>query len=621
MGTTHIGRNHWLSARERLLIRSAYLARVALNSEELRAVAEKESLEYAAEYDVTKDKGFLIWATSLVFRLQEEDAFQAATIGGKNDIGLDFGFIDRPDQKIILAQGKFTESIGRPDIRSIATLPSLLEDPRELRQREANEKVLDFARDYRAAKRDGFSTTLYLVHLGELTPAIRGELGVIVDVDSRRLIEAHESSMEVSFAPPPAYIDLDIERNMFFRLEDRPNHARCFVTRVPLTELNKIYRTHREGLLDRNIRLHAGRTTPANKGMGNTLARDKEPENFFYYNNGLCILCAKIDKPQDTLTGVRIRLHEPQIVNGGQTYHTVGTLDEDLLDAGFVLARIISPPGGASEAFVQNVIRFNNTQTPVTSRDFHANDPIQKRLVDKFSKFETPWFYERKLGLWEALPDKERARFRRDAGRARSHFRIIDSEKLAQCRLAWEGRPAIAKTQTRLIFEEDRAANGLYLDVFGDGCDSDDSIKELLLCYKLNEMLVAQRKKWAAEKREAQEQNDKEKLRRLEELGFIPFFNFFALASMRHIHQTYYPATRIELLLETHNFQKLYEFIISVFKIQLKADQRAAETAGRTLDVANWFKSDKNFDNVIKPGCDAMHDMLPDSLVGGPHPA
>jgi hypothetical protein len=576
------------------------------------ASVEQQVESISSTYAVTTDKGFLIWACSRILGIDEEDAYGAAQVGGANDLGLDFGLVsDDGSGQIILAQGKYTDGVERETIRSLLALPEILTDPKALRDRKANREVLSFGRAYRAAVKAGLTPRLLIIHFGTLAAPTKGELkGVVEDYGRDRLKAIYEDRSPVTFGQIPDRIDLVIEKETFFRLEDRPGKPRCFVAKVPLTEIQRLFVRYRAGLLDRNVRLHVGSRTAANKGMSKTLRDPKERENFFYYNNGLCILAERIDKPQPSGENVVIGLHRPQIVNGGQTYYTVGQLDEDDLQGADVLARIICPPAQDPDQFTDDVIRFNNTQTPVTSRDFHSNDPIQKSLFEKFAHFNPPWFYERKEGLWESLDSKFQARFRRIAGKARSCFRIIDSELMGQCRLAWEGEPATPKTGKRKIFEEDTSQGGLYAKVFPAGLDSDASIRETLVAYRLNEEIVREREKWAEAKKTATVEGDDGVLALLERDAFVPFFNFFALASMEYVMTKFFPGKDKAVLLQSVPFSTMYDFVVTVFRVRVQAALQAETTANRPFNLGGWFKSNPNFDTAICQTIDSMIQVL-----------
>jgi len=72
------------------------------------------------------------------------------------------------------------------------------------------------------------------------------------------------------------------------------------VCKLPLRELHRLWVEYDRGLLNDNIRLPAGTETPANKGMYETLCKEGPSEaiSFFYYNNGITILCDKRHKPR-----------------------------------------------------------------------------------------------------------------------------------------------------------------------------------------------------------------------------------------------------------------------------------------------------------------------------------
>lgn len=574
-------------------------------------VIERQVMETATQFGVTKDRAFLIWAGSRVLGIDDEDAYSAALVGGANDLGLDFGWIGDSEQQVVLAQGKYTDAVDRATIRSLIALPEILMDPKATRERSANRQVLNFGRAFRAAVRSGGKVRLILFHLGELAQPTKSELqGKVEDFGSGRLQEVFEDKSPITFGQTPDRVDLAIENDSFFRLDDRPGRARCYVAKVPLTELHKLFVRYRAGLLDRNVRLHVGAQTAANKGMSTTLKDETQRANFFFYNNGLCILSERIEKPLRSGQNSIIGLHRPQIVNGGQTYYTVGQLDEDQLEGAAVLARIICPSVEKKEEFIDNVIRFNNTQTPVTSRDFHSNDLIQRNLFDKFSHLNPPWFYERKEGLWESLDAKFQSRFRRTSGRARSCFRIIDNELFAQCKLAWQGEPAIAKTQKKRIFDDDASQGGIYSRVFPPGCDSDEEVGIALVAYRLNEVLGAERAEWAKKKREAAESGDTDKLEKLERDGFVPFLNFFALASIKYVMDKYVKDRDPSVLLSPTPFKIVYDFILMVFHVRIQVAQQAAVESNRAFSLSNWFKSNDNFKTAICQTIDSMAHVL-----------
>ena len=106
------------------------------------------------------------------------------------------------------------------------------------------------------------------------------------------------------------------------------------------------------------------------------------PELFWYFNNGLTILCQSMTQKAlgagGRETGVFV-LSDVSVVNGAQTAGVISKADRSKLAGVYVQARFISlencPPN-----FSIDVTRATNTQNRVESKDFAALDPSQERL-------------------------------------------------------------------------------------------------------------------------------------------------------------------------------------------------------------------------------------------------
>jgi hypothetical protein len=580
---------------------------------EARLRAEVDAL--ADENDLTLDKAFVAWAGERILDISTEDAVDAATFGGANDLGLDFGYIDEDSETIVLAQGKYSENVSRDAIRGLRGLPGILDDPAEVRRRKPNEEVADFARRFKARRKRGFKVRLLLLHLGKLGQPTAGEIADDLEdwgIDEIREASDRRSALEIP--KPPTYIRLRVDRKLCFKLEDRPGKPRCWIVGVPLEEVNRLYHEHGTGLLARNVRLFAGKRTPANSAMADTLSSDAERSNFFYYNNGLCIVVSRIDKETYDNGRSLIGLHDPQIVNGGQTYFTVGHAEDDRLKGASVLARIICPPSEEKgEQFTDTVIRSTNTQTPVDSRDFHANDARQKSLTDKFSRLTPSWFYEPKVGLWETYEAKGKARFKIASPKSKLKFRVINNEELARCLLAWNGNPALPKTKSKRIFET--GEDGLYNQIFPENCANDEFVHNALVAFELNIMILAEKSKWMEARRRARAEGNAEGLRELEQDGFVAFFNYFCLASMKYISDKYYPGRDYEFLTGEKQFEQTFDFLRRTYRFVIDNARKRDQASGRIFSLHNWFKQDSSFTDEV---CAAIDNNMAFSKIGLP---
>ena len=141
------------------------------------------------------------------------------------------------------------------------------------------------------------------------------------------------------------------------------------------------------------------------------------PINFFYYNNGIKVLCKKITKKAaystDRNTGLFV-LEGVSLVNGAQTAGTIGAVyaeSPELLASACVHIQMIDL-GEASEEQAVQITKFSNTQNKIEGKDFASLDPNQERLRMELSfggiqylykagaKVDTP---ERQISLDEAI--------------------------------------------------------------------------------------------------------------------------------------------------------------------------------------------------------------------------
>ena len=92
-------------------------------------------------------------------------------------------------------------------------------------------------------------------------------------------------------------------------------------------------------------------------------------------------------------------------------------------------------PDQRENPIADKISETTNSQTPVTTRDLHANDRIQRKLEDEFRSLG--YFYQRKANQYEEEPASQR----------------LNNELLAQLYLAYYmDMPSEAKNNKSLIF-------------------------------------------------------------------------------------------------------------------------------------------------------------------------
>jgi len=155
----------------------------------------------------------------------------------------------------------------------------------------------------------------------------------------------------------------------------RSGVADCYMFTVAASLLADLYEKHKEGLLQRNIRVDQ-RDTATNRSIEATCT-GSDSMNFLHFNNGVTFLCetAAYDAFQRTLT-----LEKAQVVNGGQTIRALhraslkGFLKADVI----VPARAITSSG--DKDFANNVAVNQNNQNQVGAGFLRSNDQFVVQL-------------------------------------------------------------------------------------------------------------------------------------------------------------------------------------------------------------------------------------------------
>jgi hypothetical protein len=135
-------------------------------------------------------------------------------------------------------------------------------------------------------------------------------------------------------------------------------------------------------LTSKNLRQFRG-LTEVNEAIAKTLTVSSE--KFWYFNNGITILCESLRKKplggNNNETGT-FECQGASVVNGAQTVGTIVDVSKTngaALQHARVLVRLVSLEN-CPEGFADDITRAANTQNRIEKRDFAALDPNQKRL-------------------------------------------------------------------------------------------------------------------------------------------------------------------------------------------------------------------------------------------------
>lgn len=156
---------------------------------------------------------------------------------------------------------------------------------------------------------------------------------------------------------------------------------------VSVAEIAKWYGEHSDRLFEQNVRNSLG-PTRINAGIKETLR--SEPENFWYFNNGITVICTGIEpywpgrrKPDEP---VELKLHGVSVVNGAQTVtsiHEAMTQFADRAEDADVTVRVFSLDEQGLR-YAKRITETTNTQNDVSAQDFVALDPTQSDIREDF---------------------------------------------------------------------------------------------------------------------------------------------------------------------------------------------------------------------------------------------
>ena len=174
--------------------------------------------------------------------------------------------------------------------------------------------------------------------------------------------------------------------NPWYLYENEEKH-RSFITTINASQIHPLYLEKREALFNLNIRNFIGDTS-TNKGILKTV--EKEPANFFFYNNGISAIASKVKADQETGW---LDCKNFSIINGAQTFRSIsrayaklsGKSKNDVKNLS-VMLRLTETDIFTQTDFIERITQYNNTQNAVKISDFRSNDGVQTALAEYFSK-------------------------------------------------------------------------------------------------------------------------------------------------------------------------------------------------------------------------------------------
>lgn len=397
-------------------------------------------------------KAFLLLGVASYLDIEISEAEQYVTDGSK-DGGFDAAYIvDGSDMQlnVILFQSKYTRDLTKDSNfpsnaieKSINTINSVFDPSNKIELNARSRAVVD---EIRSLILDGKIPYVTFVMLNNGLKWTEEGNGYILNAfgTQEQVKFVHFNHTDII-----KYINRTNDINTQISLcgksiQEDFNYKRVIIGKVAASEIHGLMKKYGDSLLEKNIRRYLGKNS-VNTEIINTLTDENMNQNFFFYNNGITLICNKFSYNALQHDNWIVRLEGLQIINGGQTCKTIFNTIEENPDINYsnvyVLTRIYEVSD--EENIVQDITYATNSQNPVDFKDLKSND--EKQVLLELGAKQLGYVYKRK----------------RDNS---SNVNTIPATVAAEAVLSvWKNKPHIARYRKNDLF--DSYYNAIFADI------------------------------------------------------------------------------------------------------------------------------------------------------------
>src|SRR5579862_733873 len=338
----------------------------------------------------------------------------AAVTDGEHDGGLDAIAIDSVGPRLLLVQSKWSDdgtgSASMNDMlkfregidRLIKSDWSYFSQPIQSRSSEIEEVIMDA------------SVRIELVFAHSGSGALADEVSSVMDPliddlneleDIAQFVYAGQSDLHTMLSAGIGEpIDIEIDLSDWGILE---GPVRAFYGHISALTVAQLHKQFGDSLFAKNLRA----TLPFSAVNDAIITTVKDqPDYFWYFNNGVTILCERVSKAPAGGSDRRVGHFEfknAQIVNGAQTVGSIGralgsSAELSESNTARVMVRFIEL-ASAPEGFGSQVTRSTNTQNRIGAQEFLALDREQARIAREFQLDDRQYVF--RSGEEEPEPD------------------------------------------------------------------------------------------------------------------------------------------------------------------------------------------------------------------------
>lgn len=406
------------------------------------------------------DDAFVTWFLRAFITEDEKQAVDSLT-GHAGDKSCDAIYLDHDNRIVFIVQGKYHSNnhvieprshvIALADVgRCILSersegFKSILNKANSIVSKKLEEvHHLIHNREYQLVLRYVTTGNISDTHIEECESRIEEfDNGRFETYSYTDLVKLMQDYIEGA-APPVPSITLPVKSIEVFSRIDCTTGINSWIFTMGGTDVGNLFKEIGVRLFARNIRGYLGTNTEINRAMKRTI--EKEPDYFWYYNNGITIVCDEAKQIKKGPSNI-IKAINAQIINGQQTTRTLsltGNNDAEVLVKLIEIPRDDDAKMNKYSHLVGEIVSATNWQNKISQRDLKSNDVEQVRIEKEFKKLN--YFYIRKR-----MSKSEAVKY----GAHKYSFRI-NKDELARAVAACTIDPYEVMLGADHLFEDDR---------------------------------------------------------------------------------------------------------------------------------------------------------------------
>ena len=419
------------------------IAKQIIDQRIYKILADNPDLFSADDAERKRSKAFLLLGVASYLDIDIAEAMQYITDGG-NDGGFDAAYIEENQDSqlnVVLFQSKYSRKLDNDSNfpsnsveKAVNTVKCVFDPSARIQLNDKSKEKVDEIRSFIL---DGHIPYVTFVMLNN---------GLSWNQDGQNHIDNAFADQEqvkfVHFSHKDIlnYINRSqsIEAQLNFSgkaIQEDFNYKRVILGRVAVGEIYKLMDEFGDRLLEKNIRRYLGKNV-INEQISQTLLSGDKRQNFFFFNNGITLICEKFSYNGLQERNWNVKMKRLQIINGGQTCKTIYQTLKEHSDIDFsqvyILVRLYEV--NDDEDIVKDITYATNSQNPVDFRDLKSNDSIQ--ILLETSAADLGYIYKRK---------------RDNLGNAH----VIPSTVAAEAVFSvWRGKPHLAKYKKSEFFDK-----------------------------------------------------------------------------------------------------------------------------------------------------------------------